>query len=711
MRLFTILTLIAYFPVVTGQIIIEGTILDNEEQPLAGANIFIKGTYYGATSDEQGKYNINIPEQDTVRLMASYMGYRNQEQMFVHQKNIVCHFMLEESANEMDELVITAGTFSAGDRQRAGKMNPLDIVTIASAEADIYAALSTLPGAQVQGETGKIIVRGGESYETKTFMDGLLVASPYGSSMPDMPARGRFSPFLFNGVAFSTGGYSAEYGQALSSVLELNSTALAEENINSISLMNVGIGASHTKRTKNASYTLEGNYMNTWPYFQMADHDIDWVKYPESINFNGRYRIKTGINGMLKSFVNYDKSYSSLRETDPFTGETYQIKLSNNNTFAKTSYAAAPNEKWMLKTGVAFNIDNNHLMYRGTDISEQIQSMHTRAGLTHFLTKNITLKGGLEYFYLTRETDIYDEQSQQQHTFFVTDHLLTSFVESDIKLSRKIAFRVGGRLEHSTILNKTNVVPRTSMAYKISDNSQVSAAYGQFRQNPHSDYLMYSKELDFEQSEHIIFNYQYEKNNRLLRMEIFRKNYSHLITYEKDTIDMFSNINSHGNGYAQGFDIFWRDRNTIPFLDYWISYAFIDTKRMYKDYPVKAIPEFVAAHSFSAIAKYWVNSIRSQFSLSYNFKSGRPYFNPAAADFHSDYTKPYHDISGSISYLTNIFDQFTVVYLSFTNLAGFDNVYGYRFYSESDETGSYPSYAIKPETKRTVIIGVFISFD
>jgi hypothetical protein len=414
---------------------------------------------------------------------------------------------------------------------------------------------------------------------------------------------------------------------------------------------------------------------------------------------------------MLKSFVNYDNSYSSLREADPFSGETYQIKLNNNNTFAKTSYAAAPSEKWMLKTGAAFNIDNDHLIYQDTDIREQMQSMHTRMGFTNFLTKKVTFKGGFEYYYLTNEAKISEEQGQQQYNLSATDHLLASYAESDIKLSRKIAFRVGGRLEYSTILDKTNITPRTSIAYRITDNSQVSAAYGQFKQNPHSDYLLYTQELDFEQSEHIILNFQYEKNNRLLRAEVFRKNYSHLISYEMSDENMFTNINSNGNGYAQGFDLFWRDRNTVPFLDYWISYAYLDTKRMYKDYPVKAVPEFVAAHSFSAVAKYWVNNLRSQFSLSYSFKSGRPYYNPASTQFHSDFTKPYHDLSGSISYLTNIFNQFTVIYLSFTNLAGFDNVYGYRYYGESDESGSYPSYAIKPETKRTIIIGVFISFD
>jgi hypothetical protein len=58
-------------------------------------------------------------------------------------------------------------------------------------------------------------VRGGEANETQTFVDGIRVAQPYNATIGNVPTRGRFS-FLFSGIAFSTGGYSAEYGEALS---------------------------------------------------------------------------------------------------------------------------------------------------------------------------------------------------------------------------------------------------------------------------------------------------------------------------------------------------------------------------------------------------------------------------------------------------------------------------------------------------------------
>lgn len=706
--LLTIVIFLQFF-IATAQIAIQGSIKDESGLPLVGANILIKGTYLGATSDKNGNYSFTVPSKDTIHLIVSFLGYETVEKVYVNEKKIEDNIILELVTDELDAVVITAGTFSAGDKKRAGKLDPLDIVTTANAEADVYAALSTLPGAQQLGESGKLIVRGGESYETRTYIDGLLVSSPYTSSMPDMPARGRFSPFLFSGVTFSTGGYSAEYGQALSSVVVLNTNALADEDLTSISIMNVGIGASHTNRTKNASYTLEGNYMNTWPYFQMAQHSIDWVRYPESINANGRYRLKTGENGMLKIFVNYDNSLSAMDEANQFSGKVDRISLHDKNLLSKISYATTLNEKWMIKAGLAYNSDKEDLDYNADNILKEVQSTHLRLGLTNYTTDKFTLKTGFENYYMEHDESISLTDEGLNYLAFLADNLFATFLESDIRLSEKFAFRLGGRMEYSSVIKRLNVVPRASLAFKTTDYSQISVAYGRFMQNPVADYLIYSRSLQFEESKHYVLNYQYEKDKRLLRMELFQKSYLHLVKYDLGEYSEFTNLNNDGEGYARGFDLFWRDRKTITFLDYWISYSYTDTKRNYKNYPKLAIPEFVSKHNLSIVTKYWLEKFRTQLSISYNFSSGRPYYNPESSEYNSDLTKPYNDISGSLSYLTNLFGKFTVVYLSCTNLLGLDNVYGYQYSSEPDSSGNYARYAIKPYAKRTFIAGLFIS--
>lgn len=76
-------------------------------------------------------------------------------------------------------------------------MHPVELVTVGGANGDLYKALQTLPGTQVQGETGELLVRGGGSYETQTFIDGMHVLNPYTSNGINTPARSRYSTFMF----------------------------------------------------------------------------------------------------------------------------------------------------------------------------------------------------------------------------------------------------------------------------------------------------------------------------------------------------------------------------------------------------------------------------------------------------------------------------------------------------------------------------------
>jgi len=156
-------------------------------------------------------------------------------------------------------------------------------------------------------------------------------------------------------------------------------------------------------------------------------------------------------------------------------------------------------------------------------------------------------------------------------------------------------------------------------------------------------------------------------------------------------------------------DIFFRDQKTFSNGDYWISYSYIDTKRDYKNYPTTAIPTYVSNHNLSFVFKYWIEKISSQIGGSYSFASGRTYFNPNDNDFLSDRTKPYHDLSLNISYLTDIFKKFTIIHLLVSNVLGLDQVYQYRFQEVPGADGIYPSYEVKPPAKRFLFLGVFIS--
>src|ERR1700749_1450622 len=236
---------------------VSGTVKDPKGHPIRGASITIKDSYDGGTADSLGNFHFTAGDKGAFTLITTNIGYNSVEQpITLAGTPIELHIVLKEQLSELKAVTITAGSFTAGDAKRGAVLSSLDIATTAGSNADITAALKTLPGAQQVGEQEGLFVRGGAGYEAKQYIDGTLVNNPYYSSVPDVAQRGRFSPFLFKGTVFSTGGYSAQYGQALSSVLLLESIDLPDKSEMdfSISPLLAGMGIQHLAKNKKSSW-------------------------------------------------------------------------------------------------------------------------------------------------------------------------------------------------------------------------------------------------------------------------------------------------------------------------------------------------------------------------------------------------------------------------------------------------------------------------
>jgi hypothetical protein len=704
---------ILLFLLLTGikaQSFISGTVTNRKGEPLTGANIYLMNTYEGCTTDGEGQFLLETGLTGKQILIVSFIGHANFEQEIVlNNSTLKFDIVLKEKSNSINAAVINAGFFEASDKKKAVLLKPLDIVTTASAEGDIYGAVNTLPGAQTVGETGRLFVRGGASYETKTFMDGMLVQTPYTSRLPDVPVRGRFSPFLFNGMVFSTGGYSAEYGQALSSVLILNTNALAPEDVTSISLLSVGCGASHTKRWENSSVTGSLDYTNLTPYFKILRHNLNWEKEPESIGGTIVFRQKVREEGIIRVFSSLSHSHSSLYYTNYSSNTDDLIQLVNNNYYLNTTYNDMLNDKWMLKGGLAYNYNMENTDINNSYINDNISAFQAKLSLINYLTESISVKFGGEIL-SKKFNQIYRMiQDSIRYDLNFNNSISSVFMESDLKGGSKVAIRLGSRFEHSSLSKEKTLVPRLSIAYKTTKRSQVSFAYGVFYQMPRDDYLKYNNKLRSEKSNHYILNFQYQHDNRTFRIEGYYKNYKKLVKYDYLNSPEPDSYNNKGYGKAMGIDIFWRDKKTFKNSDYWISYSFIDTKRNYENYEEPATPTFVSVHNLSAVIKYWISKLNSQLSITYKFASGRPYYNPNKDIFLSDRTKAYHNLSINSSYLTELFGQFTIIHFSVNNLPGFNNVFGYTYSSEPGTDNIFEAHPIEPYAKRTFVLAVFIS--
>ena len=238
---------------------------DNKNKPLGRASISIKNSYDGTTTDSIGNFSFITTEKGAQIIEASISGYSSYEKNITLDKSdIILNISVKELITELKAVVISVGAFEASDQKKTTVLNSLDIVTTAGANADIVGALKTLPGTQQVGESEGLFVRGGTATESKIFMDGNLVNNFFYSSVPGFATRGRFNPFLFKGTVFSSGGYSALYGQALSSALILESKDLPDRTEADLSVGVIGIGGGIQKLAKNkkSAWGISYNYTN-----------------------------------------------------------------------------------------------------------------------------------------------------------------------------------------------------------------------------------------------------------------------------------------------------------------------------------------------------------------------------------------------------------------------------------------------------------------
>jgi vitamin B12 transporter len=705
---------------VNAQVRLTGKVTDHRNHIIAGASIQIKNSYDGGVSDSTGHFTFKTTEKGVQVVVVTNVGYKPVEQTInIGTDTTEIVFILKEEINELKAVTVTAGSFEAGDKKRAATvLSMLDVVTTGGANADISAVVKTLPGAQQVGEQEGLFVRGGAGYETKQFIDGTLVNNPYYSSVPDLAQRGRFSPFLFKGTVFSTGGYSALYGQALSSALILESIDIPDraEAKASISPIFVGGGIQDIAKDKKSSWGVEYDYTNLAAYFAVVKQTPDYFKIPEFHAATFNYRSKTKSGGIIKLYTTFATNQLGLRRPnidDATLKNAFGLK--NTNLYNNLSWKENLGNGWKMNLGLSYSTDHN-------DITNQIQNQNnvkattgqvwidstnftatTRADLSQFkavfdkrLSGISVLRFGGEYMYG------YNKGVYNNYNSLLVDHFKSLFSEADLYITNDLAAKVGVRFEHSSLINKANIAPRISLAYKTGAGGQMSIAYGTFYQKPENTYLYNTTNFGYTKATHYIINYIKTTALQTFRIEAFYKKY-------EDLVKTYPSYNNDGTGYAKGIELYWRDKKTFEGLDYWISYSYLDTKRDYLNYPKQLQPNFAADHTASLVTKKFVNSWNTGFNFTYSYATGRPYYlllkNGVKYDVADQgKTIDYHSLGFSMNYLTAIGKAYGVVVVSVTNVLNSKQVFGYNYGHDGHKE------AITTAAPQFFFVGLFLSW-
>jgi len=699
---------------------------------VAEVNITLKDTYEGATTDANGNFSFETSEKGNKFLTFTHPKYIDVEKpVSIENQEVSVNAELKEQISEIDAVVVSAGSIEASDKKRAtALLTPIDIYTTAGADGQISSALTYLPGVQKVGETEGLFIRGGTGTESKIFMDGSLINNYFSNSVPGIAGRDRFNTSLFKGNVFSSGGYSALYGQALSGALMLESVDLPDQSSYDLGISPIFLNAGFQKLSdnKNSSFGATLGYSNLKLMQEVFNFNTNFSKAPSGLNGDFNFRIKTKSGGFFKYYGMYDSNrmgvtVESLEPENDFSKINLKGKNTYHNLFFKQKFG-----KYLLNAGTSYSFNRSDLDFStvkndsetgNTKLLTDGNYINFKAVLERKINKISALRGGFELNSTSEKLNFND---------FVDKHykdlISSAFVETDLGFSNYLSAKIGVRAEHSSYLGKSNIAPRFALAYRLAKDWTTSFAYGLFYQNPESKYINGPANLDFQQSQHYIFQVQRTTEGRSLRFEAFYKKYDDLLKVKnleyKDGQNQFVQTadNNSGYGYAKGLELFWRDKKTFENFDYWISYSFLDSKRDFMNYPVSLKPNFASEHTISAVAKRFVPKWKTGFNLSYTYAKGRPYYDIATQNINGESNyyvrnegslRDYNALNFSINYLPNLGKKdskaFTVLVLSVSNILGSKNVYGYNFSMDGAR-----SSAVVPPVNTFIFVGAFISF-
>jgi outer membrane receptor for ferrienterochelin and colicin len=487
--------------------------------------------------------------------------------------------------------------------------------------------------------------------------------------------------------------------------------------------MSVGAGLQELAKNNKSSYGFNTNYGSYALYNKVVTPKPDFFHAPEYFETDANFRIKTSNGGMLKFYTNYGYNHTGMRNTNVDSSDLLSsFETKGSNIYANLSYRQPLANKWKVDAAVAYNYNKQEITnklensihhplfilyypYNKENNSSIIHSnfAQPRVVITKVFNHNQALRLGAEYFY-TNDDFVYNDTLTH-----VKDDLTAAFAEGDLNIAKNVATKVGIRIEHSSLLNKLNIAPRISFAYRFPDGGQINMAYGIFNQKPEIIHLVQNKGLAFTRSAHYIINYTKKANNRLLRIEAYYKKYRDLVTTEPG-------IANNGNGYAKGIELFFRDKKTFKNFDYWITYTYLDTKRKFLNYPEELHPDFATPHTASIAIKRYFQEINFSANLSYSLATGRPYYNiQTNADGRSSIpdkgtTNTYKQMNLSFAYLFAIFKKwknkdFSGIGFGINNVFGTRQIFGYNY--------SYNGLNKVPVTlpaNRGYYIGLFMTF-
>ena len=319
-----ILTLVLIFSsfIVNAKVTIHGKILNNENQPLEFVSIRIDGTTIGTMSGLEGDYTLSTAAQDTIKVVYNCVGFKEVSKQFINaQGDITVNIRMVENSQVLKEVNITEY------RKQTGGMQKIDANTFKLSPdvsgGSVEAMLTTMAGVNSSNEmSSQYSVRGGTYDENSVYINGIEIYRPQLISSGQQEGLSVINPDLVSEINFSTGGFSAEYGDKMSSALDITyKEPQSMEGALSMSLMggSVAFGQNYKNFSHIHGFRYKSNASLLSSMETRGEYDPKYFDYQMNLTYKFNKKFKISFLGNI-AINNY--SFKPVNRTTNFGTST-----------------------------------------------------------------------------------------------------------------------------------------------------------------------------------------------------------------------------------------------------------------------------------------------------------------------------------------------------------------------------------------------------
>jgi hypothetical protein len=734
---------------------IYGKVIDAaSKQPLIGANVIIVGTTLGDATNINGEFIIKNISPNTYQVRASLIGYTSLTKTDItvtSARPIELIFELSEQVLQLESVTVQADYFSRVPTEVLSIKNFSyeEIRRTPGGFEDVVRALSVLPGvAQAEPGRNDLVVRGGAPSENLYIVDGIEVPNinHFGTQGASGGALSYINLDYVQETSFSTGGFSAKFGDKLSSVLSIDLRNGRNDRLGgkaTISASQFGLNLEGPlSSNSNFIFSARRSYLDL--IFKAAGFGFVPEYYDVLSKFN--YKIDTQ-NSLNFLFIG---AFDNVR----YFNETSDQRFDNSRILGSDQVQYFTGLSWRnIFNGGFFNLTlgRNYVDFdtaqRDTLLNPIFQNKSLeaenslRGDLVHKLSATSELNVGFNLKQIKFNADILLPTFRTSYG----DSLPNTSLNSKSNFSKAAVYAVyhqhlferlfanfGVRADYFDPLeNKFYFSPRFSASYALTDLTNINLSTGIYHQAPSYIWLLAdatNKELKNVRADHLILGFDHRlQEDVLLKVEGFLKDYKNYPTSKIRPYLVLANSGAGYGGSENGFSSFGLEplvsdgkgisrgvelslQKKLSEIPYYGLMSFTYSKTDFT--PLDGIERqgsYDQTWIFNLSGGYKFDE-KWEASLKFRYSSGPPFtpFNPDGSQsislYNSERLKPNHSLDLRVDRRW-FFDRWTLItYLDIQNIYNRKNSTSIRWDSRAQKIDDESSIGILPS------IGVSLEF-